>query len=325
VSRVWATEYNFPALVEGRVVKREFPSEKRPSMQAWALNQRRARFQDKRVRQAIGLCFDFEWTKRNLFFDAYERSQSLFERSPYKAEGPPSPEELALLEPLRGKIPEEAFGPAVLQPASDGSGRDRALLSKASKLLREAGWTREGGRLVKDGEALTLEYLIDDPTFERVGLPMIENLRAVGVDATIRLVDSAQYEKRQTSFDFDMIGMALSWGATPTRDSLEGMFHSRSAGQEGTHNLPGTADASVDALIDAVGRAQSREELTVAMRALDRVLRARLDWIPNWYAPTHRAAFWNVFGFKEPKPDYGFPVESLWWWDQAKAQTIGKG
>jgi microcin C transport system substrate-binding protein len=325
VSRVWATEYDFPALDEGKVVKREFPSEKRPSMQAWALNQRRARFQDRRVREAIGLCFDFEWTKRNLFYDSYERSQSLFERSDYKAEGAPSPQELALLEPLRGAVPGEAFGPAVLQPVSNGSGRDRALLSRASKLLREAGWEREGSRLVKGGEALTLEFLIDDPTFERLGLPLIENLRAVGIDASLRLVDSAQYEKRQKSFDFDMIMMALSFGATPTRDSLEGMFHSRAAGRDGTGNLPGTGDPAVDALVDAVGRAQSREDLTTAMRTLDRVLRARLDWIPCWYAPTHRAAFWDVFGFKEPKPDYGFPVESLWWWDGAKAQAIGKG
>lgn len=323
-SRVWATGYDFPALREGKVVKREFASEKRPALQAWALNQRRARFQDRHVRQAIALCFDFEWTKRNLFHDLYERSQSPFERSDFAAEGLPSAAELALLDPLRGKIPDEAFGAAAIQPVSNGSGRDRALLSRASRLLDEAGWAREGGVRQRAGEPLTVEMLAEDTTLERLASPFVENLRAVGVDASIRVVDSAQYEKRQSSFDFDMIMLALSLEATPTRDSLELLFGSRSAGQEGSRNLPGTSDPAVDALLEAVGRAQSRPELVTAMRALDRVLRARLDWIPNWFSPNHRSAFWDMFGFKEPKPDYGFPVEQLWWLDEAKARAIGK-
>jgi microcin C transport system substrate-binding protein len=325
VSRTWATGYDFPALKAGRVVKREFPAEKRPSMQATALNQRRERFRDQRVRRAIALCFDFEWTNRNLFYGAYQRSHSTFERSDYRAEGMPSPAELALLEPLRGKIPEEAFGEAVMQPASDASGRDRKLLGTASKLLAEAGWKRNG-KLVENekGEPLTLEILMEDETFERVYAPFADNMRAIGIDASLRMVDSAQYTLRQNQFDFDMISVAFSFSATPTGDEVELFFHSRGAQSPSSRNLPGTSDTSVNALVEAVGRAKDRESLTVAMRALDRVLRARLDWIPNWYSANHRAAFWDMFGFKEPKPDYGFPVEAMWWFDEDKAKAIGK-
>jgi microcin C transport system substrate-binding protein len=325
VSRTWATGYDFPALKAGKVVKREFPGDKRPSMQAMALNQRRERFRDQRVRRAVALCFDFEWTNRNLFYGAYQRSHSTFERSDYRAEGMPSPAELALLTPLRGKIPEEAFGEAVMQPASDASGRDRKLLGTASKLLAEAGWKRNGKLVANDkGEPLTLEILIEDESSERVNAPFVANMRAIGIDASIRMVDSAQYTLRQSQFDFDMISVAFSFSATPTGDEVELFFDSRGAASPSSRNLPGTKDASVDALVEAVGRAQDRESLTVAMRALDRVLRARLDWIPNWYSANHRAAFWDMFGFKEPKPDYGFPVEALWWFDKDKAKAIGK-
>ena len=324
-SRVWATGYDFPAIAQGKVVKREFPSEKRPSMQAWALNQRRPRFADVRVREAVGLCFDFEWTRRNLFYDTYERSQSSFERSDYRAEGSPDAEEQAVMEPLRALLPEAAFGEAVMQPVSNGSGRDRALLGRAARLLAEAGWTRKGSLVANAaGERLVLEILVQDDTFVRVDTPFVENMRAVGIDASIRRVDATQYEARQRRFDFDMVSLAMSLMATPTRDSLFNSFHSRSATQEGSRNLPGTADAGIDALVDLVGQAQDRASLTKTMRVLDRVLRARRDWIPNWYAPSHRVAFWDMFGYGETKPDYGFPVETLWWFDAAKAAAIGK-
>ncbi|MBU0584592.1 MAG: extracellular solute-binding protein [Alphaproteobacteria bacterium] len=325
-SRTWATDYDFPALTAGKVVKREFPGEHRPSMQAVAVNQRRERFRDARVRQAIGMCFDFEWTNRNLFYDAYTRSQSCFERSDYKAVGLPSPEELALLEPLRGKIPDEAFGEAVIQAVTDGSGRDRKVLGAASKLLDQAGWKRSGAFRVNDrNERLTVEILIDQETFARVFGPWTEIMKSIGIDASIRLVDAAQHQARQASFDFDLISMALSFSATPTRDEIDGLFHSRAASLPGSRNFPGTADPSVDALIDAVGAAGDRQGLITAMRALDRVLRARRDWIPNWYSANHRVAFWHMFGYQEPKPDYGFPVEEMWWFDKEKAAAIGKG
>ena len=145
-----------------------------------------------------------------------------------------------------------------------------------------------------------------------------------GIDASIRQVDSAQYAVRQNEFDFDMTSLALSLTATPTYDTLENVFHSRAASVSGSRNLPGTASPAVDRLIEVAGNAKSRDELTVALRALDRVLRARMDWIPNWYSANHRVAFWDMFGFVEPKPDYGFPVETMWWFDKDKAAAIGK-
>ncbi len=324
-SRVWANDYNFPAINDGRVVKRLFPAEKRPSMQAIAINLRRERFKDIRVRQAIGMCFDFPWTNRNLFFDAYTRSQSCFEKSDYRAQGMPSLEELALLEPLRDRVAPEVFGEAVVQPEANGSGRDRKLLGAASKLLAEAGWTRSGATLVNaKGEKLSVEFLVDEDGLATLLGSWVENMKAIGFDASIRLIDTAQYQRRQLDFDFDLLMMALSWSATPTADSLETMFHSRAASVPSSRNLPGTADPAVDELIGDVSSAKTRKDLIVAIRALDRVLRARHDWIPCWYSPNHRVAYWDMFGFKEPKPDYGFPVETLWWYEKDKATAIGK-
>ncbi|PBB86410.1 MULTISPECIES: extracellular solute-binding protein [unclassified Mesorhizobium] len=324
-SRVWAKQYDFPAAVAGKVVKHEFPADTVPAMQATAVNQRREQFRDPRVRQAIALCFDFEWTRRNFFYGSYQRSQSCFEKSDFRAEGTPSPQELALLEPLRNQIPPETFGEAVTQAVSNGSGRDRKLLSQAVKLLADAGWKRSGDFVKNDkGGQLSAEILVDDETFEQVYAPWVENMKAVGINASIRLVDAAQYQLRQNSFDFDLISAAFSFTATPTRDDLEIFFHSRTAAISGSRNLPGTASPAIDALIDAVGAAKDRETLTIAMRALDRVLRARRDWIPSWFAANHRSAYWDMFGFPEHKPDFGFPVEALWWVDKGKAAKIGK-
>jgi microcin C transport system substrate-binding protein len=325
-SRVWATGYDFPALQDGRVVKREFPGEKTPSMQAVALNQRRAQFRDVRVRRAIANCFDFEWTKRVLFYGSYERSQSNFEQSDYKAEGLPSPEELALLEPFRAELPPETFGEAVMQPVSDGSGHDRKLLRAASRLLAEAGWKRAGNFVVNEkGERLRVEMLAEDDGIVRLFSPWAENMKTIGIDASIRQVDSTQYEQRQSNFDFDFTLLAWSIGATPTADGLEILYDSRMAKTPGMRNYPGTESKAVDALIEAAGKAQSRVELVTALKALDRVLRARLDWIPTYYLANHRVAYWDMFGFPEQKPDFGFPVEALWWFDKDKAAKIGKG
>ncbi len=326
VARVWATGYDFPALKQGKVVKREFPGEKWPAMQAIAINQRRERFRDVRVRRALDLCFDFEWTKRTLFAGSYERSQSNFERSDFRAEGLPSPQELALLEPFRTELPLQVFGEAVLQPVSDGSGRDRKLLGQAARLLAEAGWKRSGQFVVNnEGKRLKAEMLANEDLLGRIFLPWVENMQAIGIDASVRIVDSAQFEARQSEFDFDLNMAAISIGATPTADALETIYHSRAADRPGTRNYPGTRSPAIDALVAAAGAARSRDELVTALRALDRVLRARLDWIPTYYLANHRAAYWDMFGFVEQKPDYGFPVEALWWFDKDKAAKIGKG
>ncbi len=322
-SKTWATGYDFPAVASGKVIKREFPSEKRPSMQAWAINQRRERFRDRRVREAINLCFDFEWTRQNLFYGSYERSESIFERSDFKAQGMPSPAELAILEKLRGRIPDEAFGAAVMQTPSDGSGRDRKKLRRATEQLVAAGWKRNGSTLKNEaGQALDLEFLVESETFVRVYQPFVESLKLVGINAMLRLVDPVQYQVRLKDYDFDIVGMALSLTATPTQDSFDTMLTSASADLPGTHNLPGIKDGAIDELVAMIGTVKSREELVTVMGVLDRVLRARMDWIPNWHVSSHRAVYWDKFGFVEPKPDYGFPVEILWWQDESKMANL---
>ncbi|GIL01231.1 MAG: ABC transporter substrate-binding protein [Alphaproteobacteria bacterium] len=324
-AKFWATEYDFPAARQGRVKQAYFPSEKRPSLQGWAVNTRRAKFADRRTRQALAVLFDFEWTNRNLFYDAYARSHSLFEGSDLAANGPPPAGELALLEPLRDKLPEAAFGEAVMQNVTDGSGSDRSILRKADALFAEAGWRKRDGRLVDaNGEQLSVEVLIRSQVFERILGAYTENMRRMGIAASIRLVDPSQFQARLDRFDFDLAGLAFSFENNPTMESLRQYFHSETAGRSGSRNYPGIADPAVDALIAKAGRARTHEELATVMRALDRVLRVHHFWIPNWHSANHRVAYWDMFGWKDPKPDFFFPVERLWWFDRARAAAIGR-
>ena len=322
-SITWAKNYNFPAFVEGRVKKSLFPQEKRPSFQGWFFNTRRKKFADRRTRQAIGLAFDFEWSNRNLFFDSYMRLDSFFEKSDYGAEGLPSAEELALLDPFRATLPPEVFGEAVLAPRSDGSGRDRALLRKASDLLADAGWRRDGSKLVDaEGAPLTCEFLIDASVFVRVLSPYLESLKLLGVDATIRQVDPAQYESRQNDYNYDVAMFALQLTATPL-EGLPQLFSSEAADTPGTYNLAGVREPAIDAILERLPQVHSREELVTITRAIDRIFRAQYYWVPNWFQPNHRVGHWDVFGWPEIKPDYGFTVETTWWYDPDKATAIG--
>ncbi|QBK29723.1 extracellular solute-binding protein [Roseitalea porphyridii] len=326
-SKTWATEYNFPAIEQDQVLTGEFPADVRPGMQAWTLNQRRERFGDRRVRDAIGLCFDFEWTNENLFYGLYERSHSLFAGSQYEAKGAPDAAETALIERLGAEhdLPEGIMEEAWLQPASDGSGRDRARLREATRLLGEAGWTDDGAGLLRNaaGETLDVEFLIRSSVFERIYGPFVEVMRMVGINAGLRLVDPAQYQARTSEFDFDMAGLAIGWTPTPTESSIEGVFGSAAADLPGSRNWPGVADPLIDALIAEVGAAESRAGHETAMRVLDRVLRLRRDWIPNWRSANQFIAHWDMFGF-DPKPDYFWPVEALWWFDEDRAKAIGR-
>lgn len=328
-SKSWATEYEFPAVLEGRVKKRLFDDEKRPSMQAWCLNLRRDRFQDRRVRDAISQCFDFEWTNTNLFYGIYDRSQSIFAGSQYEAIGAPDAAQIALLEDLAQTIelPEGVFEDAYIQPPSDGSGRDRNKLRAATQLLNGAGWTADNDGFMRNeaGESLDVEFLIRASVFERIYGPFVEVMRAVGINANLRLVDPAQYQERTANFDFDMVGFALGWSATPTSSSLDGVLGSKSAQLEGSRNWPGIENPLVDAIISRIGAAKTRESHETAMVVLDRVLRRTREWIPNWTSANHRVAYWDIFGFSENKPDYFWPVEALWWVDKEKAAKLGKG
>lgn len=326
-SKTWATEYNFPAIEDGKVIQNEFTVNRRPLMQAWTLNQRRARFRDRRVRDAIALCFDFEWTNQNLFYGLYQRSQSIFGGSQYEAVGRPDEAELALIERLQSEhaFPDGIEDAAHMQPAADGSGRDRARLREATRLLNEAGWTAGDDSLLRNaaGESLDVEFLIRASVFERIYGPFVEVMRMVGINAGLRLVDPAQYQARTTEFDFDMAGLAVSWTPTPTTNGLETMLGSASADVPGSRNWAGAADPLIDALIAEVGGARTRAEHETAMRVLDRVLRLRRDWIPNWTSANQFIAYWDMYGFDD-KPDYFWPIESLWWFDEEKARAIGK-
>jgi len=324
-SKDWATGYDFAAVKDGRVIRMEMPDDTPSGAQGWFFNLRRPQFQDIRVREAINFAFDFEWTNRNLFFGLYDRTQSFFQRSPLQADGTPKPDELALLDPLKPSLRPEVFGPAVLAPVSNGSGQDRALLRRASALLDEAGWKTDGTlRRNAAGQTLDLEFLIESPVFERVLGPYLKNLRLIGVNATIRTVDDAQYLKRTKEFDFDVVGSRFSTSQTPG-DELRVFFGSQSAKTPGTYNLSGVASPAIDALLDKVVEAQSREELNTTGQALDRVLRAEQFWVPNWYKGTNWLAFWDKFGRPPTKPKYDRGIVDTWWYDEAKATRIANG
>lgn len=312
-SKTWATEYNFPAIRDGRVKLAELPDETPSGAQGWFLNMRRAKFQDRRVREALTLAFDFEWTNANIFYGLYKRTESYFENSPMKAAGVPSAEELAQLEPWRDTLPEDVFGEVVSPPVSDGSGQDRRLLRRAAALLDEAGWTvQDGKRRNAAGDTLSLEFLDNDPMVERLTAPLVKNLRLLGIDATIRLVDSSQYQQRRDNYDFDVMIQRYSLSLTPGIE-IRAYWTSDFAGVPGGRNLSGIADPAVDALVEKVIAAKTREEQIIAARALDRVLRAGHYWIPQWHKNVHHIAFWDKFAWPETKPKYHRGVMATWW------------
>lgn len=324
-SKHWATEYNLDSVKEGRLIKATLLDETTSGAQGFFLNMRREKFADPRTREALGLAFDFEWSNTNLFFGLYKRTTSFFENSPLKAVDKPDAAELALLEPLRADLPAATFGEAVVPPVSDGSGQDRKLLRKANQLLSEAGWKRQGRQLVNaKGEPLTVEFLIFSPTMERIISPFVRNLKLLGVDASIRQVEAAQYQERLKNFDFDVTTRRSTMSQTPGVE-LETIFASRNADMRGSSNLPGLKSKGVDELINHVIQAKDRESLTIAVRALDRALRAHYLWVPHWFKAAHNVAHWDIFGQPDSKPPYTRGILDTWWIDADKAKKIKRG
>jgi microcin C transport system substrate-binding protein len=322
-ARTWATRYDFPAFKDGRVKRDVLPDQTPSGAQGWFLNTRREKFKDPRVREAVGLAFDFEWTNKNVMYGAYQRTESYFQNSDMTAEGKPSADELALLEPFRGKVPDEVFGEPYRPPVSDGSGQDRALLRRASQLLQAAGYTIKNGRRVGlNGETITLEFLIEEPNFQPHHMPYIKNLGQVGIDATLRIVDPVQYRARVEDFDFDATVQRFNLSSTPG-ESLRNFFSSSAAVTKGSYNLPGIASPAVDALVERIVEAENRRALTTACRALDRVLRAGRYWVPHWYKGSHTIAYWDIFGRPPKKPRYGRAIPETWWTDTEKAKRAG--
>jgi len=321
-SKTWATEYNFPAVEDGRVIREVIPDGRPSGGQGWFLNTRREMFADPRVRRALGYAFDFEWTNKSLFFGAYRRTQSFFQNSPMFADGPPSPEELALLEPWRDQLPPETFGPALLAPVSDGTGFDRSMLREADRLLTAAGCRRDGATLLTPaGAPFEFEIMSNSPTFERVALPYAKNLGRLGIACRFRVVDPAQYQARMNAFDFDAAARRFPLSAT-LGEEIRQLWGSAAADTPGSNNLAGIRSPVVDALIDAALTAATREEMTVAARALDRVLRVGHYWVPHWNKPSHTVAMWDIFGRPPEPPPYDFRPEVHWWFDADKAARI---
>lgn len=327
-SKIWATSYDFPAVRDGHVVVEDLPDGRPTGTQGFWFNLRKEKFSDPRVREAIGMAFNFEWSNESLFYGIYERTDSFWENSTrLQAEGMPSDAELALLEPLRADIPETVFSePAFSPPESRADGVvDRRNLRTASRLLEDAGWTvgSDGIRRNDAGEPLTLEVLNDSPSFDRIILPFIENLRVIGVDADSVRVDSSELQEREKTFDFDMVVQRYVMSSTPGNE-LVGIFGSETADVSGSANLAGLSNPAVDALIDHVAKAESREELETAVRALDRVLRSLHVWVPQWYKGVHNVAHFDVFGrpYDDTPPPYGLGELSIWWYDEDKAAAL---
>ena len=322
VSKQWATGYRFPAVKDGRAKLLTLPDASPSGTQGWFLNTRRKKFSDPRVRQAIGYAFDFEWTNKNLFFSLYRRTNSFFENSNMVAAGKPTQAELALLTPFSNVLPKTVFEDAYVTPVSNGSGRDRKLLSTANRLLNAAGFKlKDRKRLDGEGNVFSIEFIRQDASFDRILLPFVKNLQALGIDATIRAVDPAQMERRRKSFDFDIYPIRFSGSNTPGVE-LRNFYHSSTADVDGSFNLAGIRSPAVDGLIKKIIVAKSREDMTTAARVLDRVLRAGHYWVPNWYKASHHIAYWDKFGRPPKKPEYARGILSTWWYDHEKAAKL---
>ena len=321
-SRTWATRYDFPAFKDGRI-KRDVLADDTPSgAQGWFMNTRREKFKNVRLREAFIDAFDFEWTNKNIMYGSYDRTHSVFQNSPMMATGKPEAAELALLEPFRGKVSDEVFGEPYVPPVTDASGQDRRWLRRANQLLGEAGFAlAKGKRVMPNGQPITVEFLIDEPTFQPHHLPFIKNLGTLGIVATLRIVDPVQYRARVDAFDFDITVTRFSFSATPG-DSLRTYFSSVAAATRGAQNLAGIADPAVDALVDIIIAAKTRPELVTACKALDRVIRAGRYWIPHWYKASHWIAYWDVFGHPASKPRYFRGIPETWWYDRDKAMKL---
>ncbi len=317
-ARTWATRYDFPAFKDGRVKRDVIPDETPSGAQGWFMNMRREKFKDKRVREALINAFDFELINKNIMYGAYKRTHSVFQNSPMMATGKPDAAELALLEPFRGKLPDEVFGEPYVPPVTDGSGQDRRALRLAQQLLADAGCTlKDGKRMQANGQPFDIEFLSEEPSFNPHHLAYIKTLEALGLQATLRLVDPVQYRKRVDDFDFDITVERMSFSSTPG-DSLRNYFSSQAAATKGSQNLAGIADPAVDALVDLIIAAKTRGELTTACKALDRVVRAGRYWVPQWYLASHRIAYWDVFAHPDRQPRYARGIPDTWWADEKK-------
>ncbi|XHF40769.1 extracellular solute-binding protein [Metapseudomonas boanensis] len=318
----WATGYDSPALRAGKIVKESITNHNPTGMQGFAFNIRRPVFQDRRVREAIALLFDFEWANKQLFYSSYKRTGSYFENSEMAAHQLPDAAELKILEPLRGQVPDEVFTQVFTPPVSDGSGIIREQKRRAYQLLTEAGFKIENDKMVgPDGKPLAFEFLIAQANLERVILPFKRNLAELGIDLQIRRVDVSQYINRLRSRDFDMVPATWGQSNSPGNEQME-FWHSRSADSAGSRNFIGLRDPAIDKLVEGLIRSDSRQSLIKHARALDRVLLWGHYVVPNYYVDTWRVAYWNHFQRPGSTPLYDYGLFT--WWVKPGMETASQ-
>jgi microcin C transport system substrate-binding protein len=316
----WATQYDIEAVRKGELKKVEVPHQRPAGMQCFVMNTRRAQFKDWRVRRALALLFDFEWTNKNLFYGAYKRTTSYFANSEMAATGLPQGKELALLERYKGRVPESVFKEPYTLPVYSGDGNIREGIRPALALLKEAGYDFKGTDLVdKSGQQLRFEILTGSPTFERVYLPYIGNLKRVGIAAALRLVDPTQYQKREETFDFDMITDGFGQSESPGNEQRS-FWSSSAADTPGSRNTIGVKDPVIDEIVDLVINATDREDLVIRCRALDRVLLHHHFVVPSWHLAADRMIFWDKFGVSRPHRRGTSWLN--WWYDAGKAERL---
>ena len=321
-SKDWATSYDTPAVQNGLIKKELIEHQNPQGMQGFAFNTRKEIFEDKRVREALSYAFDFEWTNKNLFYNAYKRTNSFFENSELASSGVPSGEELDLLNDYRELLPQKLFQEEYNPPKTDGSGFMRKELQEATKLLQDAGWELQEGKLInkKSGSKFEFELLLVSPAFERIVLPFKDNLAKLGIDVSVRTIDSAQYQNRLDGFDFDMIVSTFSQSLSPGNEQRN-FWGSDAAKTNGSRNIIGISNEVIDSLIEKVISAKDREDLIVTTRALDRVLLWNHYVIPQWHISAYRTLYWDIFDKPSVRPKYSLGTNT-WWVVTDKASTI---
>ena len=323
-SKQWATSYDFGAIEAGHVVKTELPDGDLALAQAYVFNLRREKFQDSLVREALGMMFNFEWSNEQLFYGLYDRVNSFWGNSELEAFGVPEGAELAVLQDLvgQGLIGADILtAPAAMAPVSGSRQLDRKNLRKASALMEQAGWlVNADGMREKDGEVFTLEVLASSPAFDRITNPMIENMKSLGIDARLNRVDGAQATERSRAYDFDVMNHSMRMSFEPS-SGLEQYFGSK-AMEGSSRNLMGFSDPAADALIELVVRSETKAHLTTRIRALDRLLRAKRFWIPQWFKAVHTVAYYDQYEHPDPLPSFALGELDFWWFNAEKAAKL---